>query len=271
MIDVKDRIVVLTGTFTGVKRAVAEAGLAAKGATVAGSVTKKTSLVFAGADPGSKLEKAGALGIPVHDEAALLAVLAGEERSSHVPSSHRFHDGFDRLVRELEAHPRVHIACVWRGVPCDPASLVPHFVARFGISPGDDVLSFYAARNGCALIWMAKDNPPFDPVRHARRDEPLMLGRICDDFADPSVFLIAMPPIEQVLGPDALDYAKYHVEPSDPLDRYARDFIGFDFPGDYYTPAFVVERGRIEVQVGDDHGVFDDGRPTVPSTSTSTR
>jgi hypothetical protein len=264
MIDVKDRIVVLTGTFTGVKRAVAEAGLAAKGATVAGSVTKKTSLVFAGADPGSKLEKARALGIPVHDEAALLAVLTGEERSSHAPSSHRFHDGFDRLVRELEAHPRVHIACVWRGVPCDPASLVPHFVARFGIAPGDDVLSFYAARNGCALIWMAKDDPLFDPVRLARRDEP-PFGRIYRDFVDPSMFLIAMPPIEQVLGPDALDYAaQYHVDPGDPLDRYARNFIGFDFPGDYYTPAFVVERGRVEVQVGDDHGVFDDGRPTVP-------
>ena len=44
----------------------------AAGGTVGGSVTKKTTLLVAGVDPGEKLEKAGKLGIAVIDEAELL-------------------------------------------------------------------------------------------------------------------------------------------------------------------------------------------------------
>jgi DNA ligase (NAD+) len=66
---------VLTGTFPTLSRDQAKDLLEAAGAKVAGSVSKKTHYVVAGAEAGSKLEKALALGVPVIDEADMLALL----------------------------------------------------------------------------------------------------------------------------------------------------------------------------------------------------
>ena len=65
------RTFVLTGTLPSLSRDEAKALLEAAGGTVVGSVSKKTDYVVAGADAGSKLTKAQALGVPVIDEAAL--------------------------------------------------------------------------------------------------------------------------------------------------------------------------------------------------------
>lgn len=66
---------VLTGTLPTLKREEAEQRILAAGGKVSGSVSKKTSYVLAGADAGSKLEKAQALGVPVIDEAELVRLL----------------------------------------------------------------------------------------------------------------------------------------------------------------------------------------------------
>ncbi len=69
------RTYVLTGTLPTLTRDQAQAMLEAAGAKVAGSVSKKTHGVIAGADAGSKLEKALSLGIPVLDEQGLLSLV----------------------------------------------------------------------------------------------------------------------------------------------------------------------------------------------------
>lgn len=67
---------VLTGTLPTLKRDQAQAMIEAVGGKVSGSVSAKTSFVVAGAEAGSKLEKAQQLNIPILDEAALLKMLS---------------------------------------------------------------------------------------------------------------------------------------------------------------------------------------------------
>jgi DNA ligase (NAD+) len=61
---------VITGTLSSMSRDAATEAIESRGGKVTGSLSKKTSYVVAGADPGSKLARAEALGIRVLDEAA---------------------------------------------------------------------------------------------------------------------------------------------------------------------------------------------------------
>ena len=71
---------VLTGTLNSLTRGQAEERIKALGGTIGSGVTKKTDCLVVGADPGSKLEKAQRLKVPILDEAAFLALLG-----SHAP------------------------------------------------------------------------------------------------------------------------------------------------------------------------------------------
>ena len=71
-----DKTFVLTGTLESMTREAAQEALTARGAKVSGSVSKRTHYVVAGAEAGSKLTKAQALGVPIIDEAQLLELLA---------------------------------------------------------------------------------------------------------------------------------------------------------------------------------------------------
>jgi DNA ligase (NAD+) len=67
--------VVITGTLDGLTREEAAEAIQRQGGKVTGSVSKKTDFVVAGASPGSKYDKALALGVPVLDEAGLGVLL----------------------------------------------------------------------------------------------------------------------------------------------------------------------------------------------------
>jgi len=66
---------VLTGTMQELTRDQAKQLLVQMGAKVSGSVSKKTTAVYAGTSPGSKVTKAESLDVPVYDEAALMKLL----------------------------------------------------------------------------------------------------------------------------------------------------------------------------------------------------
>ncbi|MFZ9510016.1 MAG: NAD-dependent DNA ligase LigA, partial [Burkholderiaceae bacterium] len=78
VLPLSGKTVVLTGTLPTLSRDEAKALLEAAGAKVAGSVSKKTWCVVAGAEAGSKLDKARELGVPVLDEDGLRAIVAGD-------------------------------------------------------------------------------------------------------------------------------------------------------------------------------------------------
>ena len=76
------KTVVLTGTLTAFTRSDAEREIERLGGKAAGSVSKKTSLVVAGENAGSKLAKAQSLGVPVIGEVEFLELLKNQDNNS---------------------------------------------------------------------------------------------------------------------------------------------------------------------------------------------
>lgn len=77
----KDKTIVLTGSLTHFNRNEAKARIEALGGKVTGSVSKKTDIVVAGAEAGSKLTKAQELGVTVWDEEQMVAAIEGSTKN----------------------------------------------------------------------------------------------------------------------------------------------------------------------------------------------
>lgn len=78
----KGKNIVLTGSFSTMKRAEAASKLKELGAKIGSGVSKNTDILFAGERAGSKLTKAQSLGITVMNEADLVAILSGDHSDS---------------------------------------------------------------------------------------------------------------------------------------------------------------------------------------------
>jgi DNA ligase (NAD+) len=72
------KTIVLTGSLATMTRGQAEARIRGLGGTLGSSVTRKTDYLVAGSEPGSKLEKAGRLKVPVLDERAFLDLIGAD-------------------------------------------------------------------------------------------------------------------------------------------------------------------------------------------------
>ena len=74
-LPLEGQIIVLTGTLHSVNRNEAKKKLESLGAKVSGSISSKTTILIAGENAGSKLEKANSLGVRVEDENYLLSII----------------------------------------------------------------------------------------------------------------------------------------------------------------------------------------------------
>lgn len=151
-------------------------------------------------------------------------------------------------IASLQADPRIDVVVNWRAPGATLAQL-DAVEAKLGLKLGPAIRNLYQQADGLALVWGPKGECP--PVLRGR---PKMMYIEGLGGARGAIYF---PPIGEVFGVrgrPTFDYAQFMAG--------APAHWGFDFPGNFYTPAFVRVGDGLQVRVGDDHGAAWDG-PTV--------
>ncbi|MCA9685898.1 MAG: hypothetical protein KC457_27240, partial [Myxococcales bacterium] len=165
--DVAGKTVVITGKFTKVDRAGAEAALAQLGAKVTGSVSKNTDMLFAGDKAGSKLAKAERMGITTMTEIEMVKLLseggvggealAGADDKLAAKAAEEAAAGdiaaavaeLREFVRALHRRKDITIKCAEIGKKASKGRLA---VLKASDLP-EQVIELYAAMDGAHIEW----------------------------------------------------------------------------------------------------------------------
>lgn len=173
-------------------------------------------------------------------------------RKAAAPGTGPLGDWLARLhaqVAELGAHPDVELLERRIGGPAN-ASDLRLIERKLGFDLDPAVRDLYMQANGVLIVWIRRGQR--GGIRKRRH-----LGARDLETMPPGAGILALAPAHAVFGkpgPVRMDYAQFMPD--------APPHWGFDFPGNYYTPAFVREGDALRVKVGDDHGAAWDG-PSV--------
>lgn len=165
---VAGKTIAMTGKFAKLKRAEAEAQLAALGAIISSSLTRKVDILIYGDKAGSKIATAQSYGTELHDEAWLEAILAGEDPTTAASPADTLKgplsDYVARLLQyaqTLRENPRLKV-----GLHCTMSGAHPDRIARQAKDWKLDkfepaITNLYAQTNGFCLSWIDTLHPEF--------------------------------------------------------------------------------------------------------------
>lgn len=281
------KVVTLTGTFTGRQRAEAESELAALGAVISKSLTRKTQLLIYGDKAGSKLAQAQSYGIEVRDEAWLMAVLAGGDGSAAARPTLTgpladYIDRLDAYAAGLRANPALRVG-YYRAPGASPERL-DRLAQAWGLTSFSPAIrNLYQQADGLCLFWADTNSPEYgerwDVSRHdlgyfhglAHGALPMMERAPrpyeVESFPWSTGGIIWVLPAASAFKRDAgfFDFAYKVIPDDDTREAYGRTWRGealerairvFDASLQYYPIGFLMDPPRADppVLIGDDHG-----------------